>query len=436
MNRLSPESDPASASAADCAFDRAFDTADGSAPNTAEGSAIDRAVDSASGAGASAAGDAVDILQQLVRIDSVNPDLVLGAAGEAPIARWCAEWLREAGFDVTVLERTPGRPSVVGVKQGFGTGRSLMLNAHLDTVGVATYSGDPFAGNLQNGRVYGRGAIDTKSGVAAILVAAARASALPLAGDVIVTLVADEEFGSIGTEEVLGSFRADAALVIEPSSLELTTAHRGFAWFELTITGLASHGSKPELGVDAIWNAGLVLTSLQKLRAKLNAAAGHPTLGHSAVRVSQINGGHDAATVAAHCALTLERRMLPGETSDAVETELRELLEELAGQDESFQYDLTRLVARAAFEADTDWPIVRALADNAERVLVRPVKTRSEPFWTDAGLVLEAGIPCVVFGAHGEGLHADTEWADAASVHALADILAGTIIEFCAAPQS
>ncbi|WP_105036354.1 M20/M25/M40 family metallo-hydrolase [Cryobacterium aureum] len=375
--------------------------------------------------------DPVAILQQLVRIDSVNPDLVPGAAGEAEIAAWCGGWLRQQGFEVTVLEETPGRPSVVGVKRGSGAGRSLMLNAHLDTVGVATYAGDPFSGARRDGRVYGRGAVDTKSGLAAILVAAARASAGELAGDVIVTLVADEEFGSIGTEEVLRTVSADAALVIEPSSLELTTAHRGFAWFELGLAGLAAHGSQPELGVDAIWHAGLALAALDGLRQRLNSEPAHATLGHGAVRVSKIAGGDDAATVAARCVLTLERRMLPGQSPDSIEAELRALFTELAVDEPQFQFTLTRLVARAAFEAEPHWPIVRALTANAERVLGQPAKTRGEPFWTDAGLILEAGIPCVVFGADGEGLHADTEWADAKSVRALADILTGTITEFC-----
>jgi acetylornithine deacetylase len=375
--------------------------------------------------------DPVTILQQLVRIDSVNPDLVPGAAGEAELAAWCRDWLLERGFDVTVLEQTPGRPSVVGVKRGTGNGRSLMLNAHLDTVGVATYEGDPFSGDLRDGRVHGRGAIDTKGGLAAILVAAARAGTDELAGDVIVTLVADEEFGSIGTEEVLRSFRADAALVIEPSGLELTTAHRGFAWFELELTGLAAHGSQPELGVDAIWHAGLALHALDGLRQRLNAAPAHPSLGHSAVRVSQISGGDDAATVAARCMLTVERRMLPGESPESVETELRELFTAALQAEPQGQFTLTRLVARAAFEAEPHWPIVRALSGSTERVLGRPVKTRGEPFWTDAGLILQAGIPCIVFGADGEGLHADTEWVDAESVRIVADILEGAIAEFC-----
>jgi len=375
--------------------------------------------------------DPVALLRQLVQIDSVNPDLVPGAAGEGQLALWCADWLLTRGFAVSVLEETLGRPSVVGVKRGTGGGRSLMLNAHLDTVGVATYDGDPFSGDLVDERVYGRGAIDTKSGLAAILAAAARASVLPLTGDIVVTLVADEEFGSLGTEEVLRTYRADAAIIVEPSGLELTMAHRGFAWFELTLTGLAAHGSQPAHGVDAIAHAALAMRALDALRDRLDGRPAHPALGHGAVRVSMITGGDDAATVAASCVLTLERRMLPGELPDDVEAELRELFTDLAGTVPGFDFDLRRLVARGAFEAEPAWPIVRALTGSASRTLGREPATRGEPFWTDAGLVLEAGIPCVVFGATGDGLHADTEWVHAASVVDLAGILEGTIADFC-----
>ena len=234
--------------------------------------------------------------------------------------------------------------------------------------------------------------------------------------------------GGVGMKAAQHLFGADAA--------ELLVAHRGFAWYELELTGLAAHGSQPELGVDAIWQAGRALAALDGLRQRLRQEAAHSTLGHGAVRVSKIVGGDDAATVAARCVLTLERRMLPGQSPEQVEAELLTLFTELAGIEPEFQFTLTRLVARAAFEAAPQWPIVRALGAHAERVLGHPAATRGEPFWTDAGLILEAGIDCVVFGADGEGLHADTEWADAQSVRALAEILAGTITEFCGPPAS
>ncbi len=387
--------------------------------------------------------ESVRVLQALVGIDSVNPDLVAGAAGERMIAAWCANWLTTHGFEVHRLEEHPGRPTIVGIRRGTGGGRSLMLNGHLDTVGVGGYAGDPFSGELRDGNVFGRGAFDMKGGVAAILVAAARATgargtatgpaeASVLAGDVIVTLVADEEFGSLGTMEVLRSFRADAAIVAEPSELCLTLAHRGFAWFEVELTGRSAHGSQPERGIDAIAHAGLVLRALDRLRVEIEAAPAHPLLGHGTVRVSTITGGTDAATVAAACTLTIERRMVPEQSPDQVEAELRALLERLYDGVAGFRFRLTRLVGRAAFEADPEWPIVRLLAARAEQVLGRRPLRRGEPFWTDAGLLHEAGIPCLVVGVDGGGAQADTEWAHAASVSALTDILTGTIADFCA----
>ena len=375
--------------------------------------------------------DPIPVLQQLIAIDSVNPDLVPGAAGERAIADWCAEWLARHSFEVHRLEERPGRRSIVGIARGTGGGRSLMLNGHLDTVGVVGYKGDPFSGERHEGKVFGRGAFDMKGGLAAILVAAAQASALGLAGDVLVTLVADEEFGSLGTQEVLRQYSADAAIIAEPSEMELTLAHRGFAWFELELSGLAAHGSMPEQGVDAIAHSGLVLRALDELGDRLEALPAHPHLGHGTVRVSMIRGGEDAATVASSCTLTIERRMLPGQTPDAVEAELRVILEQLGASVDNFQFRLTRMVARGAFEAEPDWPIVRALAGNAERVLGRPPRRRGEPFWTDAGLILEAGIPCLLFGVDGGGAHANAEWATEESVRHLADILTGTITDFC-----
>lgn len=376
--------------------------------------------------------DPVELTQQLIGINSISPDLAPGAPGESTIADWCAAWLADHGFEVDRVEDTPGRPSVIATARGTGGGRSLMLNGHLDTVGVDTYDGDPFAGELRAGSVYGRGAFDMKGGVAAIMAAAARAVAEPLRGDVILTLVADEEFNSIGTEQVLARVAADAAIITEPTNLALVTAHRGFAWFTLELEGRAAHGSMPHEGVDAIAHAGLVMRAIDDLRNRYESAPPHELLGHSAVRVSEIHGGVDAATVAPSCTLTIERRMLPGESPDAVEAELRATFDALAASTSDFRYTLTRLVGRGAFEAQPDWPIVTALAANAERVLGRTPQRRGEPYWTDAGLIHEAGIPCVLMGVDGGGAHADTEWATTESIEQLTAILHATIRDFCA----
>jgi acetylornithine deacetylase len=376
--------------------------------------------------------DPIVLLERLIAIDSVNPDLVPGAAGEARIAAFCAEWLARHGLEVHSLGSRVDRPSVVGVARGTGGGRSLLLNGHLDTVSVTGYEGSPFVAVRRGGRIFGRGAFDMKSGLAAIMVAGARAASARLRGDVLVACVADEEFGSVGTEDVLGRFTADAAIVAEPTGLDVTLAHRGFAWFDVGLTGRAAHGSMPDQGVDAIRHAGRLMAALDELERRIEAAPRHPLLGHGAVRVATIRGGSDAATVAAECRLTVERRTLPGETPDEVEAELRSLLHRLFDGVPGLGFTLERRIARAAFDADPSWPIVTALLAQAERVLGARPTIRGEPFWTDAGLLDQAGIPCLLIGVAGGGAHADEEWVDAQSVHRLTELLTGTIAEFCA----
>lgn len=375
--------------------------------------------------------DPVELTRALIRIDSVNPDLIPGGAGEAEIVEWCARWFAAQGFEVHRLG-TAERPTVAGIVWGTGGGRSLMLNGHLDTVGVAGYDSDPFAAPVSDGKVFGRGAFDMKGGVAAMMAAAVRAGSANLAGDVIVTLVADEEFGSLGTEDALAAFTADGAIVTEPSEMNLVLAHRGFAWFTIDLIGVAAHGSMPEQGVDAIRHAGLVIRAIDELQDTFDKRPAHPLLGHSSVRVATISGGSDAATVAGSCTLTIESRTLPGDTSDSVEAELRAVLDTVAATTPNFRYELRRIVARNAFEADPEWPIVQAVASSGERVTGSPLPTRGEPFWTDAGLIHDAGIPCLLIGVDGGGAHADTEWATTKSIEQLADILEGTIRSFCA----
>lgn len=232
---------------------------------------------------------------ELVAIDSVNPSLVAGGAGEAEIARFVAAWLDQAGLEVEVLEPVPGRPSVVGLARGRGGGRSLLLNAHLDTVGTAGMEA-PFSPRVDGGLLYGRGALDMKGSLAAIMLAGREAARRDLRGDVIVAAVADEEAGSIGTEAVLELYRADAALVAEPTWLRLAIGHRGFVGLEVEVTGRAAHGSRPERGLDAIVRMGRVLVGLDQLDRQLRAAPPHPLLGTASAHASVIEGGQELSS--------------------------------------------------------------------------------------------------------------------------------------------
>jgi acetylornithine deacetylase len=375
--------------------------------------------------------DPVELLKALVSINSVNPDLVAGGPGEGPIADFCTAWLSGRGFDVRRLEERSGRPSIVAVAKGSGGGRSLMFNGHYDTVSVDDYDGDPFDPRIEGDRLHGRGSYDMKGGVAAMMVAASRAKASGLRGDILVACVADEEYASSGTEEVVRHFKADAAIVTEPSHYELTTAHKGFAWFDVIVEGRAAHGSRPDLGIDAIAKAGKVLVALEAYDRRLRASPTHPMLKSGSVHASTIRGGAEMSSYPARCRISLERRTVPGETPRGVQAELEAIVEEIAASDPDFKAIVEPGLNRGPFEVAESEPIVAALDRVATRVLGRPPVRRGEPFWTDCAILKEAGIPCVLFGAEGAGAHAATEWTTLSSVRKLADILTGTAVEFC-----
>ncbi|MHA6667845.1 ArgE/DapE family deacylase [Homoserinimonas sp. A447] len=376
------------------------------------------------------------LLAELIAIDSSNPDLVPGAAGESAIADHVGDWLGARGFEIHRLEERPGRPSIVAIAAGTGGGRSLMLNGHLDTVTLAGYDGDPLEPVIRDGSMFGRGAFDMKGGMAAMMVAAADAAARPHAGDIILALVADEEYGSAGTEEVLRSFTADAAIVTEPSHLEVTLAHRGFAWFDVTIEGVAAHGSRPDLGVDAIAKAGYLLVEIDKWADSLAAGPAHPVLGPGSVHASMITGGEELSSYPARCTVSIERRTVPGENADTVEAELRRMLEGIRAVQPEFRYAISRGIERHPFQADESEAIVQATLAAVESVTGLPAVRRGEPFWTDCALLAEAGIPCLLFGVDGGGAHAATEWVTLRSLETVTQVLTDVITDYCGGVQA
>ncbi len=180
--------------------------------------------------------DVAELTARLVEIESINPDVVPGGSGELGLARFVAEWCERARLEVSVEEAAPGRPNVIAVARGTGGGRSLMLNAHMDTVGVAGMT-DPFVPRLAGGRLYGRGAYDMKGSLAACMLATVEARRRRLGGDVTLAAVADEEFASVGTAAAAERWPVDAAIVTEPTELQVAVAHRGFVHVEWRLVG-------------------------------------------------------------------------------------------------------------------------------------------------------------------------------------------------------
>jgi acetylornithine deacetylase len=375
--------------------------------------------------------DVAELAAELVAIESINPDIVEGGSGELGVARFVAEWCERADLETTLTELAPGRANVVAVARGSGGGRSLMLNAHLDTVGVAGMT-DPFGPRLEGGRLYGRGSQDMKGSLAACMLVTAEAMRRGLRGDVILTAVADEEFASIGTEAVAVSIRADAAIVTEPTDLKLAVAHRGFVHLEVELQGRVAHGSRPDLGIDAIAKMGRVLVGIEELDRSLRANPTHQQLGSGSVHASLIEGGQEFSSYPARCVLQGERRTIPGETAELAEQELQEIVSRAGEGDPDFSAEVRAPISREPFEVAEDAEVVRLVRRHATAVLGVEPEFVGVPFWADSALLAAAGIPTVVFGPIGAGLHTEVEWVDVASLERCVEIYAGVAEELCA----
>ncbi|AHG89911.1 acetylornithine deacetylase or succinyl-diaminopimelate desuccinylase [Gemmatirosa kalamazoonensis] len=385
-----------------------------------------------------APGDSLGLTAALVRVDSRNPTLVPGAPGERECARVLADVLRAWGFAVEVVDAAPRRPNVIARLAppiGVARGRSLLLNGHLDVVGTDGMTHAPFDGEARDGRLWGRGSADMKGGIAAMCAAAVRArDAGALRGEVIVTAVADEEYGSLGTRALVESgVRADAAIVTEPTRLRVMPAHKGFAWLTVTVRGHAAHGSRWELGVDAIRHAGLLLAELDALDAEeLPRRTAHPLLGRPSLHASLIGGGSGLSTYPDRCVLRLERRTIPGESADAPLHEVRAACERVRARRPSFDADVTLDLEQPPSDVAAGAPIVRALVDALGAVGEPPTPLEGMSAWTDAALLNGAGIPAVCFGPGDIALaHADTEYVPVDEIERATAALAELVARWC-----
>lgn len=371
--------------------------------------------------------------QELVQINSTNPLLSPHGKGEGEISAYIADALTTLGLDVKRSEIAPGRFNVIGRLKGKGEGRSLLLNAHMDTVGVDGMTIDPFGGELRDGRVYGRGAQDMKGSLAAMLAAAKSLvdASLPLQGDLLITAVADEEHSSLGSEALVKEIRADAAIVTEPTDMHLCRAHRGFIWYEVETIGRAAHGSRYAEGIDANMRMGRFLAELDKLEQALLKRKGHELTGPPSLHAAQLQGGTEISSYADHCLLRIERRTAPGESVEDATAELQEIVDRLALNDPSFRANLKSAFWRKPFEVAREAEIVQVLDQSMEERLGHHPEHTGQTFWTDAALFAGAGMETVLLGPKGYGLHSAEEWVDVKSLVDLAHILTETAIRYC-----
>lgn len=379
-----------------------------------------------------ARGDVVALTSALVAIDSRNPSLVPDAPGEGACARALAEILDAWGFRVSLFDSAPNRPNVVA-RIGRSGGKSLMFNGHLDTVGVEGMTHTPYDPVIADGRLYGRGSCDMKGGVAAMCAAAAHAADAGLEGEVIIAAVTDEEWQSAGTAALIAhGVRADAAIVTEPTQLAIGPAHRGFAWAVVTVHGVAAHGSRYDVGVDANTMAGLLLAELDDYQRTVLPQRTHALLGRGSFHAARISGGLGLSTFADRCRVEFERRTLPGETGESFAAELRGACARVAARDARFFAEVEVTFVQDANDIAVDAPVVAALARAAEAVDGTPAAIAGLSYWTDAALLSSAGIPSICYGPGDIRLaHSATEWVPVAELRRATGVLAQTALDWC-----
>jgi len=385
------------------------------------------------------AGDAVALARELVAVDSRNPALSPDASGEGAVAHLLAGILEDWGFRVEIQQAAPGRPNVIARigtpgAPGAPGARSIILNGHLDTVGVERMSHAPWDPEIRDGLLYGRGSADMKAGIAAMCAAAWRAAQPGLHGEVIIAAVADEEYRSIGTSALLASgIRADAAIVTEPTRLAICRAHKGFVWADLEVRGVAAHGSRYDVGVDAIALAALVIADLEAYQQRVLTTRAHPLLGRPSLHASLITGGQGISTYPDRCTVQLERRTIPGERPADF---LRELEESIA-RVRAGRPELSATVVPGFSQEPNDVPesdaVVRALASALQQHGVAP-SIEGLYCWTDAALFTAAGIPAVCFGPGDIAVaHAATEFVPVREIEVAADVIEQVLRDWFAA---
>jgi acetylornithine deacetylase len=381
---------------------------------------------------------AVELTAALVGIDTVNPALVPGAPGERPAVELLARRLEAGGFAIEVVGPRE-RPSLLATARGRGGGPSLALNGHLDTVGAGAMP-EPFTARIDGDRMTGRGSCDMKGGVAAMVVAAEQAAAAGTGGDVVLALVADEEHGSIGTEAVLdhldraGALPA-ACIVGEPTWLDVAVAHRGFAVVEVELAGRAAHSSRPQEGSNAVAHLGRLLAAIEAWDGQLARRPPHPHAGIGSLMATVAHGGEAPFSLAAKARAVVERRTVPGEPPGVAVAEVESVLEALAAQDPGFDGRCREVLARDPWQASDDPATARLLEliDGGMEAVGRAAPRRfGAPYWMESALWQAAGVPTLVWGPAGGGLHADDEWLDLSQLRDHAVALSRLVAAFCA----
>ncbi len=365
---------------------------------------------------------------------------------EEAVARALAAWLGSRGVASDLDEAAPGRPNLIARVAGARPGRRLLLCGHTDTVPLnAGRAGDGFSGEIRNGRLFGRGAVDMKGPLAAMACALVAAGGELPAGELILAAVVDEEMESLGAERLVrSSLAADGAIVGEPTGNRVALGHKGLEWLEIELEGRAAHGGTPERGVNAVVAAARFVARVEERLQPRLAARRHPLLGAPTLNFGTIGGGDQPSTVAARCRLTLDRRTVPGESYESVLGELAELLREVAEELPGISTRIGRMAGGMAsmehgpLVTAADHPLARAAFRARRRFEGEAGEPIAFPAWTDGALLATfGGLPTIVWGPGDLALaHAPEESIEIAELERAARLYAEAALLFCAGAET
>ncbi len=371
----------------------------------------------------------VDLLSTLVGINSVNSTLS-GGPGEGEIAGFIQHYLQGLQLDAEMQTITPGRCNVVATIPGRTRNTCLLLNGHLDTVGVEGMP-DPFTLQQQGDRLSGRGTYDMKGSLAVMLLLAEYFTRHPPPLDVWLVFTADEEDKSIGMEHFVThrmpamTPAPEAAIILEPTELQIGTCHKGFAWYEIEVTGKAAHGSRPEEGVDAILPLKAALQELNRIQTELSKRPPDPLLGRATLHAATISGGSELSVIPARSKLQWEQRTLPAESHQQVDRELERIIGAVRALPGSHGVSGRKFFARNPYRVADGAKILKRLQKAAPHA-----EPAGLSFWADSGLLGATGIDCVLFGPVGHGAHAIDEWVSLQSLVSVYEVLKRLISDY------
>ena len=356
-------------------------------------------------------------LSDLVRINSVNSSYE-GGPGEKEAAAYVRNFFERRGIDTWEQEVFPGRNNIIARVPGQNASRRFVFEAHMDTVSIKGMTIDPFDPTVRDGRMHGRGAVDDKAGLAAMMHAVAdiHASGESPPCDVWLAAVVDEEFSFRGVVKLCEGLKADAAVVAEPTEFKCVIASKGVLRWRIRTKGKAAHSSKPHLGVNAITAMSRVVLALNEDHERMQQAK-HPLLGPGTCNVGVIHGGVQVNFVPDETVIEIDRRLLPGEEVEAVLAHYQSLLDDLAKRHPDVISEMeTPMLQDWPFQTDAKAPLVQ-LAQSLLSEMGRDDCVSGVPFGSDASKFSRMGIPTILFGPGSiNQAHAAVEYVECAEV--------------------